>query len=126
MLRIDELTWLKTGIEHVDGKNRLSCVVTNTYSDWSTQDWLSNSVRIRVHRINTHDIAVEYLPEADGAEWTMIRIARLQRPKAELDAPVPLQAGVYVAAPNKAASDFFVDFHSLRIESGARDFHHTV
>lgn len=29
--------WLKAGIEASDGQPRLSAVVTNTYSDWSTQ-----------------------------------------------------------------------------------------
>ena len=28
--------WLKTGIEFVDGHPKLSCVITNMYSDWST------------------------------------------------------------------------------------------
>ena len=36
MVRFDEEHWLKTGIEVVDGIPRLSCVVTNKYSDWST------------------------------------------------------------------------------------------
>lgn len=38
-LRLDAEHWIKTGIEVVDGKARLSCVVTNGYSDWSTQPW---------------------------------------------------------------------------------------
>ena len=33
---VDEDHWLKAGIEVVDGIPRLSCVVTNNYSDWST------------------------------------------------------------------------------------------
>ena len=36
IVRFDEEHWLKTGIEVVDGIPRLSCVVTNGYSDWST------------------------------------------------------------------------------------------
>ena len=32
----DSEHWLKTGIEYVDGHPKLSCVITNKYSDWST------------------------------------------------------------------------------------------
>ena len=41
MIRWDDEHWIKTGIEVVDQKARLSCVVTNVYSDWSTQSWPS-------------------------------------------------------------------------------------
>ena len=46
--------WVKTGLEYVDGKCRLSCVVTNGgYSDWSTQPWPSFELRIRIHKIGS-------------------------------------------------------------------------
>jgi regulation of enolase protein 1 (concanavalin A-like superfamily) len=35
MLRIDKENYLKTGIEYVDGKYNVSCVVTHHTSDWS-------------------------------------------------------------------------------------------
>ncbi|KAL7565796.1 hypothetical protein ACA910_015576 [Epithemia clementina (nom. ined.)] len=41
MIRLNAQHWIKTGIEVVDRKARLSCVVTNIYSDWSTQPWPS-------------------------------------------------------------------------------------
>lgn len=47
-IRLDHEHWLKTGIEVVDEKPRLSCVVTNGYSDWSTQPWPESRLRIRV------------------------------------------------------------------------------
>jgi hypothetical protein len=44
--------WVKTGLEYVDGKARLSCVVTNHgYSDWSTQPWPTFELRIRVYKL---------------------------------------------------------------------------
>ena len=36
MIYFDEKHWLKTGIEVVDNKPKLGCVVTNEASDWST------------------------------------------------------------------------------------------
>lgn len=39
MIRLDAEHWIKCGIEVVDRVPRLSCVVTNEYSDWSTQTW---------------------------------------------------------------------------------------
>ena len=44
MIRISSQHWLKTGIELVDGMPLLSCVVTNVYSDWSTQPFSRNAV----------------------------------------------------------------------------------
>ena len=49
MIRLDPEHWIKTGIEVVDEKPRLSCVVTNSFSDWSTQHWSEPQVKIRVH-----------------------------------------------------------------------------
>ncbi|GKY92797.1 hypothetical protein MPSEU_000249400 [Mayamaea pseudoterrestris] len=43
MIRLSYEHWLKTGIEVVDKQPRLSCVVTNVYSDWSAQPWLSSA-----------------------------------------------------------------------------------
>ena len=40
------------GLEYVDGECSMSCVVTNRWSDWSTQSWSSNKLALRVHKIN--------------------------------------------------------------------------
>lgn len=39
------------GLEYVDGACFMSCVVTNNWSDWSTQAWNSNKLAIRIHKI---------------------------------------------------------------------------
>lgn len=39
------------GLEYVDGECSMSCVVTNKWSDWSTQTWKSNKLALRVHKI---------------------------------------------------------------------------
>lgn len=53
-----------TGIEVVDGEPRLSCVVTNKFSDWSTQPWTSNELCIRVHKLG--ESAVVEAQDAKG------------------------------------------------------------
>ena len=39
------------GVEYVDGACFMSCVVTNKWSDWSTQAWNSNKLALRIHKI---------------------------------------------------------------------------
>ena len=54
MIRLDSDHWIKTGIEVVDGLPRPSCVVTNSFSDWSTQNWNKPRVNIPVHILPRH------------------------------------------------------------------------
>jgi regulation of enolase protein 1 (concanavalin A-like superfamily) len=101
MIRIDHEHWVKTGIEVVDGIARLSCVVTNCFSDWSTQIWPGDgsdepSIRIRVHILPQHggSIVVEAAPplpkssvsndtndddDENQISWNFVRIAHLNR-----------------------------------------------
>lgn len=87
MVRLDHEHWLKTGIEVVDGVARLSCVVTNGFSDWSTQVWPKAEIQIRVHVLPQHggSIVVEAAPKDDSSgkndqnDWAFIRIAHLNR-----------------------------------------------
>jgi len=104
MVRRDSRRWIKAGIEVVDGQPRMSCVVTNDYSDWSTQPWSNYEVieslptkegdddgkttasvrveaEIRVHCRGT-SFVVEARNAADEenggeAKWEFIRIAHM-------------------------------------------------
>ena len=79
----DEDHWLKAGIEVVDGIPRLSCVVTNKFSDWSTQQWSSANVRLRVTQKGDGAYIVEAHASSDQAEskdeagYQFIRICQL-------------------------------------------------
>jgi regulation of enolase protein 1 (concanavalin A-like superfamily) len=83
-LRIGPEHWIKTGIEVVTGKPRLSCVVCNIYSDWSTQSWsnyttmeddiVTVAARLRIHCRGTNSFVVE---ARTGDEWEFLRIAHL-------------------------------------------------
>lgn len=99
VVRLDHEHWIKTGIEVVDGKARLSCVVTNVYSDWSTQPWASSSAAniqadekghdkehsitivdctIRVHCRGQGNFVVESR-KPNETEWEFLRICHLSR-----------------------------------------------
>lgn len=113
MIRLGPEHWLKTGIEVVDQQPRLSCVVTNGYSDWSTQSWSNYTIEnnsgddgIRVHvncQIRVHCRGDSFVVEAslpDSSKsgeprWQFIRIAHLDT-VAEKD---DLMVGVFAASP---------------------------
>ena len=98
IVQIDSERWMKTGIEYVDGVPRMGAVVTNNYSDWSTQPWKGETSRfkIRVSRIR-HSLVAEYLD--DDNQWNFMRITRLT----DMEAPDTIvSAGAYTCAPTKS------------------------
>ncbi len=78
IIRLDKEHWIKTGIEVVDEQPRLSCVVTNGFSDWSTQHWSAPAIKIRVHILPQQggSFVVEAAPVGTD-EWAFIRIAHM-------------------------------------------------
>ena len=94
IVRMDGEHWLKTGIEVVDGSPRLACVVTNVYSDWSTQSWsqydkadsgMSVTARLRLHcRGSSFVVEAKF-----GEDWEFIRIAHLHPGVIYPDDPIP-------------------------------------
>jgi regulation of enolase protein 1 (concanavalin A-like superfamily) len=103
LVRIDHEHWIKTGIEVVDEVPRLSCVVTNSYSDWSTQPWnhyqakelddpppsgdgrdravVVVAARVRVHCRQTSFVVEAYVDN----KWEFIRICHLSRQLQSVD-----------------------------------------
>lgn len=78
LIYIDDHHWVKCGIEYCDGTSRLSVVVTNEFSDWSTQPWQSNSISLKVHKVNQSDsIVVEAAPLDSTYDFQFVRIAHL-------------------------------------------------
>mmetsp|Transcript_1275 Transcript_1275/g.2072 ORF Transcript_1275/g.2072 Transcript_1275/m.2072 type:complete len:265 (-) Transcript_1275:234-1028(-) len=60
---LDDQHWIKFGIEYFDGSAKLSAVVTNIYSDWSTQVWDGFGARLRVHKIaQSNSVVLEAAP----------------------------------------------------------------
>ena len=116
MVYLDEEHWIKTGIEHTDGLNRLSCVVTNGYSDWSTQDFPLSNLTIRLYKLGS-----DYVVEAkkENGEFSFIRICHLENQENS----GPVKVGLYAAAPSEKGGS--VAFEYILFDHTIEGYHHT-
>ncbi|KAG7368994.1 DUF1349 domain containing protein [Nitzschia inconspicua] len=139
MIRLDHEHWLKTGIEVVDGIPRLSCVVTNGFSDWSTQQVATEGMKIRVHVLPQRggSLVVEAAP-LDSDQWAFIRIAHLNKemnhdllndtPEVKeayqgMGAPDgSIMVGIFAACPVDQKGTV-VKFHDLSVTKGSAFVH---
>src|SRR6516162_5725997 len=104
MLRADERTWLKTGVEFFEGRARLSTVLTLGRSSWMVTDLPDGTDEI-VLRVSRRGDAVEvrYVIEDGPAELAALVFMPPGR---------EVLAGVMAAAPE--GPGFRVTFHDLR------------
>jgi hypothetical protein len=105
MLRADERTWLKTGVEFFEGRARLSTVLTLSRSSWMVTDLPGGTDEI-VLRVSRRGDAVEvrYVIGDGPAELAALVFMPPGR---------EVLAGVMAAAPE--GPGFRVTFHDLRI-----------
>jgi regulation of enolase protein 1 (concanavalin A-like superfamily) len=105
MLRADERTWLKTGVEFFEGRARLSTVLTHGRSSWMVTDLPEGTDEI-VLKVSRRGDAVEvrYVIEDGPAELAALVFMPPDR---------EVLAGVMAAAPE--GPGFRVTFHDLRI-----------
>ncbi|WP_322746102.1 DUF1349 domain-containing protein [Nostoc sp. LEGE 06077] len=91
MVREDESTWLKCGIEYVDEVQNVSAVVTRDFSDWSVIELLLSpeSLWLRVQR-RKEAIEVQY--SLNGQHYHLLRLAYLTPAQT-------LQVGLMAASP---------------------------
>lgn len=92
MLRIDHENWLKAGIEYVDGKYNLSCVVTHKTSDWSVIALEKPVDHVWIKAVRRLD-AVQVYYSFDDNEYTMMRQCWMQD-------NVPMMVGPVAACPD--------------------------
>ena len=87
MLRVDEKSWLKCGIEHSDGMTNFSIVVTRDNSDWSVigQPLISGPQKIRITAQN--DAIIAHFLGQDG-KWNLMRVANFPLTKTTTIGPM--------------------------------------
>lgn len=91
MLRVDETTWMKCGVEFTNGQQNASVVVTRDYSDWSIVPLPGDPAALWL-RVARHGVTLEVSYSLDGAEFTMLRQAYFtDRPEVEV--------GLMIASP---------------------------
>ncbi len=92
MIRKDEKNWIKTGVEYVDEKVKLSAVVTRKKSDWSVIELEQNpkSIWLKVvRRIDTVEISYSL----NNNHFKMMRLAYFPD-------NTPIMVGLTAASPD--------------------------
>lgn len=107
MIRIDERNWIKTGIEFVNGVQKLSAVVTREFSDWSVVQRNDNPKEVWFKLTRQKDF-VEISYSFDNQEFTMLRLAYFPP-------NVPVQIGMMCAAPD--GEGFPIEFDNFSVEN---------
>jgi uncharacterized protein len=107
MVRESEHTWMKCGIEYVDGVQQASTVITRQFSDWSIVP-LVDAPRSMWFRARRTGSAIEVFFSQDGKQFTLQR-------QGYLSEAVELQVGIMCAAPQGTGFDVtFEDFEITR------------
>lgn len=107
MIRADERTWIKAGIEFVGGRQMLSTVVTRDFSDWSTAaaplgvEWMT--LRLTKHG---SAIRIEWAAAATHPNYHLMRLAYLPDAKS-------LDVGPMCCSPQRAG--FEARFRNFRV-----------
>jgi len=87
MVRVDETTWLKCGIELVDGRQQASAVVTREFSDWSVVPLAGSPAALTLRVQRTGD-ALEVRYAVDGGPEELLRLAHLPMGESVLVGPM--------------------------------------
>ncbi len=106
LLRIDESTWIKAGVEYVDGHHHLSTVVTRERSDWSVLPLDAPADQVTIDLERQGDAVTVRYGLGDEAPQHLLRLAYFPP-----DAPA--LAGAMAAAP--AGQGFAVRFSDVRL-----------
>jgi regulation of enolase protein 1 (concanavalin A-like superfamily) len=113
-VKVDDTTWIKTGVERSDGEDSLGAVVTRGMSDWSLSPvpgWHGRLVTIRASRSGD---ALTIRARVDNEAWRLVRVA-------PLDPDAAVTAGPMCCAPSRA--DLTVHFTSWRVVEADESLH---
>lgn len=106
-LRLDAETWIKCGVELVDGAPRASVVVTRGQSDWSIVPLPEGFTALRLRLVRAGD-TVEVFASPEGETPRLLRLAPFPTGRALL--------GPMLAAPD--GDGFEATFERLIIDEG--------
>lgn len=113
MIRIDEKTWVKSGVEFVNGKINISTVVTNEFSDWSIIETPHSTLSLWIKAIRKLD-AIEFFYSVDDITYTMTRLAYFPEHK-------PVLVGMTAASPDgDGFNAIFEDFEIKHLPDTTR------
>ncbi len=107
MVRVDEATWIKCGVEYIDGKQHASAVVTREFSDWSMVALPENPPALWL-RLTRHDITIEVAYSLDGVSYQLLR-------QAYLTSVPTVEVGLMGASP--IGQGFPITFEDLTIQT---------
>jgi regulation of enolase protein 1 (concanavalin A-like superfamily) len=108
MVWLDETTWLKTGVELVDGRPMASVVVTRQFSDWLVMPLPLGTTDLHL-RLIRRGAAIEVRCAADDDEETMLRLAYLTE-------ELTTRVGPMCSAPD--GKGFSATFRGFAVEVG--------
>jgi regulation of enolase protein 1 (concanavalin A-like superfamily) len=106
MIRMDNANWIKTGIEYVDGLQKISAVVTRDFSDWSVIPCPGSPEDIWLKLLRKSDyVQIDY--SFDAIDFSMLRLAYFPTEK-------NVQIGLIAAAPGDKSFDVIFNGFQIR------------
>jgi regulation of enolase protein 1 (concanavalin A-like superfamily) len=97
LLRVNDVLWLKAGVEFTDGLLCAGAVVTRGMSDWSLaplDEWSGGPLVVRVSLAG--DVAIVRIRVA-GGDWRLLRVAPF-----EVASHLEVWGGPYACCPTRA------------------------
>lgn len=108
MIRENDTTWLKCGIEFVEGVQYASTVVTREFSDWSVVQLPHNPISLWLE-LERKGGTVQVKYSLDGEDYTMMRLAYLTETET-------VQVGPMFASPEREGEGFQATFEDFQIK----------
>lgn len=107
MVRVDPATWIKCGVEFVNGVQHASAVVTHEYSDWSVAPLPENPPALWL-RLRRQAATIEVHYSLDGERYQLLRQTYFSPAEA-------MRVGLMCASPE--GTGFSVTFEGLTIQN---------